>query len=95
MSHLTKVLTLIPVVAGAISTILFLGQGGFGGGHSTFDFVITALSFPSIMLINLITLPSSLRVPDIVLVIWIPALINAVVFFMLGQALTKLISGRG
>lgn len=94
MSHLTKVLTLIPIAAGAISTVLFLAQGGFGGGHSTFDFVITALGFPSIMLINVVTSPGSLRVPDIVLVIWIPALINAVVFFVLGQALTKLISGR-
>jgi len=87
-------LTLIPLVAGTISTILFVAQGGFGGGHSGFDFVITTLGFPSIMLLLLITLPNSVVVPDILLVVWIPALINSLLFFLLGLALTKLITLR-
>jgi hypothetical protein len=87
-------LTLIPLVAGTISTILFLAQGGFGGGHSGFDFVIVILGVPSIMLLLVITLPNLVVVPDILLVVWIPALLNSLLFFLLGLALTKLIALR-
>jgi hypothetical protein len=91
LSRLTRSLTLVPVVAGTISTLLFLAQGGFGGGHSSFDFVITTLGFPSILLVRSLPLPDSAGIPDILLVIWIPALINLVGFFLLGSLLTKVI----
>jgi hypothetical protein len=88
---------LIPVVAGTISTILFFIQGGFGGGHRPFDFVITTLGFPSILLIRAVPLPDSVSIPDILFVIWIPALMNMVWFFLLGSLLTKviLVSSKG
>jgi hypothetical protein len=91
ITRLRRVLTLIPVVTGTISTILLLIQGGFGGGHGPFDSVITTLGFPSILLIRLLPLPDSAGIPDIFLVIWIPALINIVGFFLLGTLLTKVI----
>ncbi|MCU1264563.1 MAG: hypothetical protein JWM21_881 [Acidobacteria bacterium] len=95
MGRLTRVLTLIPVAAGTIATSLFLVQGGFGGGHSRFDSAITTLGFPSIMLMNLVALPNSLSVPDILLVVWIPCLINVLIFFLIGVAITRLIPGKG
>ncbi len=97
LSRLTRVLILIPAVTGVISTVLLLVQGGFGGGHSTIDFVITALGFPSILLIRSMPLPSSVVIPDILLVVWFPALLNMVGLLVLGSILTKttLLSSKG
>jgi len=33
IGRLPKVMAMIPVLAGAVSTIFFLGQGGFGRGQ--------------------------------------------------------------
>jgi len=93
LNRLTKVLSLVPVVAGTISTVLFVAQGGFGGGHSKLDFIIETLGLPAILL-NLV-LPTSLVLPDILLIVWIPALINSILFFLFGLVLSKLISSRG
>jgi hypothetical protein len=93
MHHLTRILTLAPIVAGAISTLLFLVQGGFGGGHSQLDFVIEILGLPSILL-NLV-LPASISLPDILLIVWIPALMNAILFFLFGRVLSSLRKSEG
>lgn len=93
MRHLTRTLTLVPIVAGTISTVLFLAQGGFGGGHSRLDVVIEILGLPSILL-NLV-LPNSLNLPDILMIVWIPALMNAILFFLFGRVLSSLRQSRG
>lgn len=90
VGYIRKALIFVPIAAGVISTILFLVQGGFGGGHSPLDFLIVALGFPSILL----PIPSSMAIPDILLVVWIPSLLNALLFFLLGSFLTKLILAK-
>lgn len=92
VNRLTRILTLVPLIEGVISTVLFVAQGGFGGGHSKLDFVIVVLGLPSILL-NL-TLPSSFGLPDILLIVWIPSLINSALFFLFGLVFTKLIGSR-
>lgn len=84
-----RLLIFIPLVTGAISTILLLIQGGFGGGHGSYDSVITALGFPSIMLISSLALPRSVNIPDVLLVVWIPAALNMLGLFLLGTILSK------
>jgi len=86
MHRLKLGLPFLPLVAGAISTSLFIAQGGFGGGHSILDFVIVVLGLPSILL-NLI-LPRLISLPDILLIVWIPALVNSLLFFALGRTLS-------
>lgn len=93
MRRLIRTLTLVPIVAGAISTVLFLAQGGFGGGHSRLDFVIEILGLPAI-LVNLV-LPASLSLPDILMIVWIPALMNALLFFLFGRVLSSLRKSKG
>lgn len=93
MRRLTRTLTLVPIVAGAISTVLFLAQGGFGGGHSRLDFVIEILGLPAI-LVNLV-LPASLSLPDILMIVWIPALVNALLFFLFGRVLSSSRKSKG
>ena len=93
MRHLTRTLTLVPIVAGAISTVLFLAQGGFGGGHSVLDFVIEILGLPAIV-VNLV-LPASLSLPDILMIVWIPAMMNAILFFLFGRVLSSLRKSKG
>ena len=93
MRHLTRTLAFVPIVAGAISTVLFLAQGGFGGGHSRLDFVIVILGLPTI-LVNLV-LPASLSLPDILMIVWIPALMNALLFFLFGRVLSSSRKSKG
>ena len=93
MRHLTRTLALVPIVAGAISTVLFLAQAGFGGGHSRLDFVIVILGLPAI-LVNLV-LPPSLSLPDILMIVWIPALMNALLFFLFGRVLSSSRKSKG
>ena len=85
MRRLKQGLPFLPIVTGTISTVLFFAQGGFGGGHSKLDFVTVILGLPSILL-NLV-LPNWFSLPDILLIVWIPALMNSLLFLVLGHAL--------
>lgn len=94
MRHLTRTLTLLPIVAGAISTILYLAQGGFAGGHYRLDSVIVLLGLPSILLLDLL-LPVSISLPDILLIVWLPALMNAPLFYVFARVLSSLRKTEG
>jgi hypothetical protein len=54
-----------PLAFGVISTVLFLKQGGFGGGHGRFDGCISVLELPSILLIPAMALPDFIEGHDI------------------------------
>lgn len=88
MRHLTRTLILLPIVAGAISSVLYLAQGGFAGGHARFDSVIVLLGLPSILLLDLL-LPVSINWPDILLIVLLPALMNALLFYVFGRVLSS------
>ena len=63
-----------------MSTIVFLTQGGFGGGHGDFDFLIGILGLPSILVMEILPLPDLVLKNDISLVVWLPAILNALLF---------------
>ncbi|MCY2962465.1 MAG: hypothetical protein NT069_02230 [Planctomycetota bacterium] len=44
----------VPTVASLVSLVLFIVQGGFGGGHGRFDYWIFVLNLPSFFLIELV-----------------------------------------
>jgi len=93
----TKALMLIPAVAGVVATIVYFVQGGFGAGHGRFDFVIFLCGLPSIFVLVILDkspLSGLLRAFDalteFVGVIWVPALLNVGLFYLLGAAITLL-----
>src|SRR5262245_19783159 len=75
---------LVPVICGVVSTALFVIQGGFGGGHGTFDFFIFMLGLPSTLIMERVPLPSFVEQHDILLVIWLPVLMYTVLFASMG-----------
>jgi hypothetical protein len=50
-----------------VALILFAFQGGFGGGHGTFDFTLGILLLPGILLV--MQLPLSENTPDIFIIL--------------------------
>ena len=87
MRKLALLLPAIPIVCGAMSTIVFLTQGGFGGGHGDFDFLIGLLGLPSILVMEVLPLPDLVLKNDILLVVWLPAILNALLFSLAGGAI--------
>lgn len=87
VTRVTRSLVFVPLAAAIISTILFGVQGGFGGGHSALDFVIVILGLPFILFIPLVREP--LAIPDLLLVIWIPGLLNMLGWFLLASILER------
>jgi hypothetical protein len=96
MSRLTKILVTIALIAGLASTACFFVQGGFGGGHAQLDFAIVILGLPSIALLGWLDTPSPSLLdvfnglPDIFVIIWLPTLLNVLVFYLLGAGITSL-----
>lgn len=93
----TKILMLIPAVAGVVATIVYFIQGGFGAGHGRFDFVIFLCGLPSILLLAALDVSpmSGLlkmfdALPDLFVAIWLPALLNVGLFYLIGAAITFL-----
>ena len=67
---------LVPIVAAAISTILFVIQGGAGGGHGAFDGLIGILMLPSVLLFVVVPLPDVVLRHDYLFLIALPMLVN-------------------
>lgn len=66
-------LWLLPPALALISTALYFGQGGFGGGHGRFDAVLLSLGLPW----SLLPLPDFLLASDLVWLTVLPLLINS------------------
>ena len=81
----------VPVVAALLATALFLIQHGFGGGHGRFDQTLGILALPGILLMA--HLPLSESIPDIILVIWLPAVFNIVLWIGLALILRSILRG--
>jgi hypothetical protein len=81
----------VPVVAALVATTLFLIQHGFGGGHGNFDQTLGILALPGILLMAY--LPLSESIPDFVLVIWLPAVFNFVLWIGLALILRSILRG--
>jgi len=71
-----KPLMLLPPLAGTISGILFLQQGGFGAGHGKFDPLLMVFGFPGNLLSMGLPLPEWYFHSELVYVVLVPMLIN-------------------
>jgi hypothetical protein len=87
MKKVALFLPAIPLICGLFSTIVFYTQGGFGGGHGDFDFLIGILGLPSILLMETVPLPALVLKNDILLVVWLPAILNALLFSLASGAI--------
>ena len=84
-------LPVVPLVAAALATVLFALQHGFGGGHGAFDQTIGLLALPGILLIDQLPLPNT--TPDFLLVVLLPAVLNALLWLGLALTLRRLLPG--
>jgi len=74
-----KKLLLVPVYCALFATLLFLVQGGFGGGHGRFDAPIFYLGVPAVLFgENWRWVPEFIENQSLFSVIWIPAAVNLV-----------------
>lgn len=73
---------LIPAAAGIAATLLFVAQGGFGGGHGTWDSVIGFLMLPSILAMALTPLPDWLFAHDYLFFVAIPTVANTALLWL-------------
>lgn len=73
---------LIPLAFASLATILLLVQGGFGGGHGDLEMPIGLLGLPATFLLDQLPVPALIEKSDLLLVIWYPALLNLVFFWV-------------
>jgi len=73
----------VPLLFGGIASVLFVAQGGFGGGHGRFDRAIGVLAMPGLFILEQVKLPAVVQRSDLLLVVWLPALVNLVVWAVL------------
>jgi hypothetical protein len=66
-----KILLILPLTAATVATVLYLIQGGFGGGHGRFDQAIYRLGLPSVLWVEYVW-PVSDRAPDWLAVVVVP-----------------------
>jgi len=69
-------LLIVPFAAGVVALLLFLSQGGFGGGHGKYDPYLVILGFPGFFIAQLIPLPGWISYYDISYSVALPVLIN-------------------
>jgi hypothetical protein len=86
-------LVYVPLALGAIATILFFSQGGFGGGHSDFDGVIVTLMLPGVLLLSFIPLPGPVLHYDYLPIIALPTVVNMMLAWAVARIVLRL--GRG
>ena len=79
--------TIIPAVLFVVSAICFLGQGGFGGGHAPYDFIIGCCGIPFILFLEDIPLNTFLETHDFALIVIVPSIANTILWFILGVIL--------
>jgi len=84
-------LALLPIVSALVATSLFLSQGGFGGGHGRFDRTIGVLGLPAIVVMDATWLPGPLQDNDLVLDIWLPAVLNVALWLAVLASADRLV----
>jgi TRAP-type C4-dicarboxylate transport system permease small subunit len=82
---------LIPITLGVVATILFLIQGGFGGGHGSLDQAIFAVGLPAV----LATLALPTWPGDYLGLVLLPAIANVALWSVVVRALFALRRKRG
>ena len=82
---LAQRLWLLPIALVLISTLIYFAQGGFGGGHGSFDRLLFILGLPWCLL----PLPGPFHRSDLIWLIAVPFLINSMLVSLLTLWLRK------
>jgi hypothetical protein len=90
MRHLIRLLWLLVCLGALSSTILFIIQRGFGGGHLKFDRALYLLGLPW----NRISLPEYIVKYDWVHIVAIPWMINIIVVILITIINRGIIKGK-
>ena len=91
--NVSRRLWAIPCITASLATCAYLFQGGFGAGHGPLDPVIFYLGLPAIAFIESMPIPRLVERTDLLLVIWWPALLNAILLLAIGNLVHRF-SGR-
>jgi len=91
-----KTILLVPVVCAAVATMLCFGQGGFGGGHGKFDFVIYCLGLPATYFVahGWLALPNVIEEQVLLSIIWIPAILNVLAVWLPIAVILRLVTPK-
>jgi hypothetical protein len=78
-------------VAATVAGVLFLVQGGFGGGHGDFDTAIGLLLLPGILFV--MHWPLSDSTPDIFIIL-LPAMLNLLLSIAIAYVLRAILNRK-
>jgi hypothetical protein len=81
MKYLKRTLGLLVCAGTLTSTLMFIGQGGFGGGHLRFDRLLYVLGLPWILL----PFPKSLMEYGFIWVVAIPWIMNGLLLLIIAR----------
>lgn len=84
------VVACIPLGLGLVSSAFYFIQGGFGAGHGRFDFFVILNALPFVRLLE--SWPLFAMQPELLWIVWVPALINATFLFLLGFAVEWIVN---
>ena len=91
ISRLSILLGSIPLLVGLVSTLFFVVQGGFGAGHGRFDLIVAINAlFLDLFGYESMPLPRFVKQHDILLIVWLPAIVNSAAFFLFGFLMSAL-----
>ena len=82
---------LVPIALALLAILLFVVQGGFGGGHGSLDQAIFAVGLPAV----LATLALPTWPGDFLGLVLLPAVINIAIWFVAVRAFFALRRKRG
>ena len=72
-----------------LAAVLFVAQGGFGGGHGPFDLMIFVLGVPWTLILLLLPWTEALWVSDYVMLVLVPLGLNLLFAAVLGVVLAR------
>lgn len=100
-SKVTLVLLVVVLLVALVSTAAFWKQslahtgriglsGGFGAGHGSLDLVVALPVVPWMWLMDDLRLPHFIEQYDLLLIVWFPTLLNAMVIYVAATAIRGL-----
>ena len=75
-------LVYLPMLLALLATSLFFWQGGFAAGHGRFDGLIVTLTFPGILFLSVLPIPSNVSHYDYLTIVVLPTLINTAIVWI-------------
>ncbi len=101
IKKIPKMVAVFPIILGIVSSVCFFIQGGFGRGDGPLDHILFLLGLPAILYFfiptpevfdHLYLYHGNQRVNDFIFIIWIPSLLNSLLFFLIATLVSKVIT---